>query len=229
MEGKKTKEPSKYSYMRINCNGELPFTFVNLDEFDKLDEYKQIRPLFSHYEEDGKMIYIGKTKYTLWCSNGKRYNVEMYFDEDGLSKKLLPNHRINAMINLGRFTSKKFDYLNEKTRNQQIKDCWGSNYMVGDVICKITTGKPIPDCSIFGDNPIKSIMERRFPNTRMKNKYGEFLAEVMVDEFYTEKYIKEMGGVGWERVKYNIGPKECDDEEYLELLKGWGIDWDDEE
>jgi len=222
MEGRKTKEPSKYSYMRINHSGELPFTFVNLDEFDKLDEYKQIRPLFSHYEEDGKMIYLKKTKYTLWCSNGKRYNVEMYIDEDGLSKDLQPNHRINAMINLGRFTSKKFDYLNEKTHNQQTKNCWGSNYIVGDVICKITTGKPIPDCSIYGDNPIKSIAEKRVPNTRMKNLYGD-KADKKMSVFYTKLWSNQP----WKFVDYNLRNTACDDEEYLDLLRGWG--YEDEE
>ena len=231
----------KYSYIRINANGDIPMDFVNLDDIKKGEEYEHIRTLFSHHTSEendvgGKEpIYIRPEKYSLWCSDGKRYNVAIYFDEDGLSKKLLPNHRINAMVDCGRFTSKKFDYIG-KTRNQEIKDTWGSSYFVGDVIIKLPTGKPIPDCSIFGDNPIKHLLsfDNIKPNTRMINKYGRENAFMMKCPFATKK---RMGSVidadywdnpEWE-VKiedYRMMPDPCDNTEYKQLLRDWGVDFD---
>ena len=217
-----------YSYLRINSNGDIPMDFVNLADIKKDEEYQNIRPLFSHHtskenDVDGKFpIYLNITKYSLWCSDGKRYNVQIYFDEDGLSKKLLPNHRANAMVDAGRFTSKKFDYIG-KTRNQEIKEAWGSGYFVGDVIMKFTTGKPIPDCSIFGENPINFIMDKRLkkPNTRMINKHGEGMAELMFNPFAAKRW--DTVERNWEKQEYRIIPTGCEDTEYLELLKSWGM------
>ena len=213
----------KFSFLRINSNGDIPQEFCNIDNYDDGELYGNLRPLFSHYEKGkGEIggtepIYIGTSKYTLWCNNGKRYKVELFYDEDGQNKSLLPNHRMNAMADAGRFTSKKFDYIpkNNKNHNQNIKTNWGSNYFVGDIICKFSTGKPFPDCSIFGENPINFIMSKKTPNTRMINAYGTF------EE--AENAINECIMMGDEFVDYHIIPKVCEDDEYKELLKSWGI------
>jgi hypothetical protein len=97
----------------------------------------------------------------------------MYYDDEGLCKYLPINHVANAMLDCGRFTSKKFDYVDEKSYNQQLKDAWGAFKRVGDIICKIRTGTPIPDCSIFGDNPVSWIHSHKKPNARMIAKIGD--------------------------------------------------------
>jgi hypothetical protein len=214
----------KHSYLRINADGDIPMDFINLaDDVPKLEVWNELKKLCSHYDADmgERSIYFGTNKYSLWCSDGKRYNVEILYDEEGVSKKLVPNHRMNAMVDAGRFTSKKFDYIG-KSRNQEIKECWGSNYFVGDVIIKVVTGKPIPDCSIFGDNPLDFILQGHIPNRRMINKYGHetlhmFWAtstKVMNDKFFSDP--------DWKDTEYWLLPTREVDSEYIDLLKSWG-------
>jgi len=172
----------KWSLIRINAppnreyeegdeDNYVPFEFVNIDgEFS----YEQLRPLLSHYDKDKpREICIGQSSYSLWCSNGKRRKIQIYYDDEGLCKTLSVNHTANAMVDCGRFTSKKFDYVDEKSHNQQMKDEWGAPRLVGDIICKIRTGTPIPDCSIFGQNPVSWIYNYKKPNSRMIAKCGD--------------------------------------------------------
>jgi len=221
---------TNYSYLRINANTDIPQVFVNLDDIKKGEEFENLRPLFSHstdytYKED---LFLGRSKYSMWCSDGKRYNVQIYYDTEGLEKGLLPNHRVNAMIDAGRFTSKKFDYIG-KTRNQDIKETWGSNYFMGDVIIRLTTGKPIPDCAIYGENPLKFLMDIKKPNRRMINKYGEEASLMMIHPFYTKKMptglvtSDDWENADWEKEDYHIIPRRCENTEYFELLKSWGL------
>ena len=216
-----------YTYIRYNANGETPMEFVNLaDSVPKDEEWNELKATMSHYEGKGS-IYFSKAKYALWCSDGKRYNVEIFYDEDGLNKGLPPNHRINAMVHLGRFTNKNFNYIGD-TRNQQIKDTWGSNYFVGDVIIKVVVGKPIPDISVFGDNPIQAIFAQHRPNNRMVSKYGREKAIMKFSPIH--KKVMPTGLVtadSWENadyefVDYHILPINCEDQEYLDLLESWG-------
>jgi hypothetical protein len=219
-----------YCYLRFNANGETPMEFVNLaDSVPKDETWAELKKTMSHYKGGGgDTIYLRPVKYTLWCSDGKRYKVEILFDDDGSHKGLLPNLRFNAMVNLGRFTTKSFDYIG-KSRQQEIKETWGSNYFVGDVIVKVQEGKPIPDCSIFGENPIKSIFAQRIPNTRMINKYGREKAMMMFSPIH--KKVMPTGMITadswenapWEVSDYHLIPKKGADDEYLELLKGWGF------
>ena len=214
-----------YCYLRFNANGETPMEFVNLaDSVPKDRVWDELKKTMSHKGT----IYLRPAKYTLWCSDGKRYKVEILFDDEGLTKKLLPNHRFNAMVNLGRFTTKKFDYIGQ-SKQQDIKECWGSNYFVGDVIVKVVEGKPIPDCSIFGDNPIQSIFEKRLPNTRMINKYGREKAMGMISPIHTKKMptglvnADSWENAPWEITQYRATTSDAPDD-YLELLKGWGVE-----
>jgi len=173
----------KWSLMRINAptldeEDYKPFEFVNVDDGDFHCHY-QLRPLFSHAGE--KTIFITHHSFSLWCSNGKRYKVELYFDEEGAMphKALTPNWGANAMIDAGRFTSKKFEYVDDNSYNQKLKTAWGSNYIYGDCICKIYTGKPLPDCSIYGDNPLSFMYREITPSRRMITKHGDEIARNM--------------------------------------------------
>ena len=214
------------AYIRYNANGETPMEFVNLaDTVPKNEVWDELKKTMSHHGE-GRITFARST-YNLWCSDGKRYKVEILFDEDGLHKKLLPNHRFNAMVDLGRFTSKKFNFIGQ-SRNQDIKESWGSNYFVGDVIVKVTAGRPIPDISIFGDNPIKSILKKKTPNARMESKHGVQESVVMFSAVYKKELghgllLRDAGVETWEWVDYWIFPEDCENQEYIDLLKGWGI------
>tara|TARA_Y100000401_G_scaffold60121_1_gene47668 strand:+ start:274 stop:975 length:702 start_codon:yes stop_codon:yes gene_type:complete len=216
----------KYCYLKINALGDVPMEFVNLaDSVPKDEVWDELKKTMSHYKEDGEPIYFSKSKYAFWCSDGKRYNIEVLFDDDGLNKGLTPNHRYNAMVNLGRFTSKKFDYIG-KSRNQDIKDMWGANFGVGDMILKIVEGKPIPDCAIFGDNPLTSIMRTPRPNKRMITKYGAekalnkmsaVMRQVMPDGIVSRDAFEN---ASWERREYPL-IKGNEDQSDIDMIIGW--------
>ncbi|MAB39897.1 MAG: hypothetical protein CL525_12505 [Aequorivita sp.] len=216
---------AKYSYIRINASGDTPMEFVNLaDSVTRDEEWNEIKATMSH-ASDGP-IYLKPQKFALWCSDGKRYQVEFYYDDDGLAKVLYPNHRFNAMAHAGRFTTKKFDYVG-KSKQEELKTWWGSNYAVGDVIVKVQTGKPIPDVSVFGDNPIKFIFQYRDPNARMLSKYGDRATKIM-SAFKGKKMpqglvsLDALENAEWERKEYRINcTKGEQDEEYNSLVEDW--------
>lgn len=216
------------SYLKINANGSTPTEVVDLSDVPKADRMDELRKNLSHSAMGGSdRIFLDSSTYTLWCSDGKRYKVEIVFDDDGNHKGLIPNHRINAMVNLGRFTSKKFNYVG-KSRNQDIKDTWGSNYFLGDVFVKITTGRPLPDISIFGSSPILSIVGHDFiPSAKMSATHAD--AEGMLDprraraDYGNPNSPKNAGGMLWEFKDYHIIHKECRNVEYITLLKSWGV------
>ena len=206
---------TNYSYLRINANTDIPCEFVDPDK-DLKD-----------------MIRTG-SKYSLWCTDGKRYNVKIFYDDSGqddLGNPLLPNHRVNAMIDAGRFTSKKFDYIG-KTRNQDLKEHWGSSYFMGDVVLVVIDGKPIPDCCIYGENPLEFLLDIKEPNRRMINKYGEEKSRMMIHPgmgmvmpsgTITAEYFENPI---WEVKDYHIVPIGCENTEYIELLKSWGWEYE---
>ena len=167
-----------------------------------------------------------------WCDDGKTHSLEICFDEDGLRKRLPPNHRVNAMIHAARFTTKSFDTVGQ-SRNQQLKDSWGSNYVVGDVYFKVPLGGPSPDLSIFGNNPINFLMQERKASKQMEQRYGNEDAVNMLNPRRKKTLPSSFSGnVGqtremlnnckWEFVDYHIIANRCDDDSYKALLGSWG-------
>ena len=217
---------STHAYIRINAKGDCPMDFVNLaDSVPKHEVWDELKATMSHHDDKCRITF-GTRKYALWCSDGKRYNVEVLFDEDGIHKCLLPNHRMNAMVDAGRFTTKKFDYVG-KSHNQDIKEMWGSNYFVGDIIIKVIAGKPIPDCSIFGDNPLVFLKGHKKVSNRMRSKYGDS-AENVINPF--RKKVMPTGMVTaddfenapWEVAEYRITSEAGQgDEEFTAMVKSW--------
>mgnify|MGYP003116257437 FL=1 len=226
---------SKHSYIRINAKGDCPMDFVNLaDSVPKDEVWNELKATMSHHDKG--RISFGSRKFALWCSDGKRYNVDVLFDDDGIHKCLAPNHVMNAMVDAGRFTDKEFNFIG-KSHNQDIKEMWGSNYFVGDVIIKVITGKPIPDCSIFGDNPIVFLRSHKKVSNKMRRKYGDS-AEDVINPF--KKKVMPTGMVSaddfknapWEKVGYAASRediKEADEVEYCAKYCRCGCEWDFED
>ena len=224
---------SAHSYIRINANGDCPMDFVNLASSVPKDEvWDELKATMSHHDDKCRITF-GMRKFALWCSDGKRYNVDVLFDEDGIHKCLAPNHGMNAMVDAGRFNTKKFDFIG-KSHNQDIKEMWGSNYFVGDVIIKVITGKPIPDCSIFGDNPIVFLRSHKKVSNRMRSKYGDS-AENVINPF--KKKVMPTGMVTaddfknapWEKVGYRASRgdiKAAEEAEYCAKYCRCGCEWD---
>ena len=208
------------SYLKINANSSTPKEVVDLTGVPKDEILEELKKSMEHCGMGGSNeIFLSRSTYTLWCSDGKRYKVEVLYDDSGQPKGLVPNHRINAMVDLGRFTSKKFNYIG-KSRNQDIKDTWGSNYFVGDVFVKVTAGRPIPDIEIFGSNPLRSILSQYCPeimsptpSPKMIRLHGLEKSKRMFDPT-----LSELGSGD-----YPVIPKTCRNVEFIALLKSWGF------
>ena len=125
-------------------------------------------------------VRIERTSLEFWTDDGKTHYFEFIYDEDRKKKGLPPNHNVNAMIHAARFTTKNFDTV-EHSRNQELKDSYGSNYIVGDVYIVVPARCPFPDLLIFGDNPIEFIKQERTPSTQMKQEYGTEVAGHMLN------------------------------------------------
>lgn len=120
---------------------------------------------------------LGIQRYELWCIDGVRYGYHVFWDEDGRRPKLLePNHRANAMVDAGRFISTEFNYIDDESPNQQMKEAQGSNYFFGDIVIFIGEGDPRPDVSIYGQNPVKFITTVKTPSAEMIANHGKRFA-----------------------------------------------------
>lgn len=211
-------------------------------DFVEKQEYECIRSLLTHdrpvegvWGAGDPDIWIERQHFLVWCDDGKRHKVGMYCDETGKLKGLLPNHRVNAMIDAGRFTTKGFDCIG-KSHNQNIKDEYGCNFLVGDVIIKVDAGKPLPDLSIFGDSPVAFLLREKTPNLDMKKEYGESLAGNMIQStmkktpvpsgFYTSlEYHDLIKNRKWIPHDYNYGIEDSsENNEYRALLQSWGVE-----
>ncbi len=233
---------SSYRLLRINASGVHPETIAHLEEFnDGNDKRDNIQSLLTYKNKDAyqkwksvitdECLFIEHGTYSMWCKDNKRHQIRTFCDEKGRSKGLLPNHRANAMIDAGRFTTREFDFI-DITRNQNLKDSWGSNYVVGNLICEIELDGDndaiIPDSRIFGDNPIQFILSHETVSTKMKATYGSDLAMNKLNprmkyKFSTSTICEDRLKPKWEFVDYHCMPNDCIDEEYKMLLRSWGV------
>ena len=115
----------------------------------------------------------------LWGTNRRRNRYTCYMDEQGLDHHLDPNHRMNAIVDAGRFTTLNRDTVDD-CKNQKLKDHYGSNYFFGDVVVEVPEGSVPPDHSMYGIDPISSITRGNIPSQSMIERYGETLAGQML-------------------------------------------------
>ena len=224
--------------MRINClvphdTDVYPIEINNNKEGELRD---QIR-MFMH----DKTVSISCREYWIWCDDGQRRLVTVYYDEEGLVKHLYPNHRMNALITAGRFTTRDFnDTVNrtglaqQRNINQELKDQWGSNFIVGEAICVIDHEHPLPDVNIYGSDPIGFVRSKRTPSQSMVDEFGESKSHDMIHSnrkyrdlpsHSTSQQTKaHFANPPFEDVTYPVYPSCCKLSDFLPLLNQWGYD-----
>lgn len=172
--------------------------------------------------------------YHLWCEDNQRRVFSVVFDEEGLCKRLYPNHWVNAMIHAGRFTSKTFDNVDDESRNPQIKESQASNYIVGDAVILVPSGDVQPDLGVVGDNPIRFITRQIQPGIMsMVSQHGAVAAAYKIDYRTILELFNDSSGSGismrWALQQYHIlppvseGGRSCYDQNYLLMLQSWGF------
>lgn len=164
---------AQFTLLRINTQGDVPMDFVNVDAPDH-SLYEHLREV-GNWGEHGE---VGTNNYAFYTADGRRMKYEVYFAGNGLNEKQQPNHRANAMAIYGMYH--KNGTPDEKCRQFQLKEEWGCRFFVGDIIIRIKKNQPLPDVSVFGDNPLSYIMAlrsercRETPTRQYQNKYADW-------------------------------------------------------
>ena len=221
-------------YHRINANSNESFVEAQIHDFDADadDEYARLQSLLAHERAkvDGKweacddFLLVEIQKLTMWCNDGKARELTVFMDENGRGKSLLPNHRANALIDAGRFTTKDREEFKEG-RNQSLKEHQGCSFVYGNVVCKIPFGGARPDHSVYGNNPLMYVTQPRAPSAKMIRNHGEELARNKLSPTKKMNTLSMLysGRITWEDTSYHVVPKNCTNFEYKMLLKKWGV------
>ena len=233
----KDSTPSHY-YHRINANSAEPFTNAHVQDFDgdPHDEFARLRSLLTHrrampngkWDHGDENLYLGSNIFTLWCDDGELRELTVFVIENGGANLLLPNHRANALIDAGRFTSKDRIEFNHG-RNQSLKEHYGCNFVWGDVVCKIPIDTAGPDHTVYNNNPLRYMLETREPTSEMVNAHGEEMARnklVTTRKMDVVASINAPGNPIWKDTTYLLAPKNCTNYEFKILLSMW-IESDD--
>ena len=228
--------------VRINCNTiqakdilTIDITSADADDYDH-----QLRENLLLLSRDQAAIYRSRD-YWIWGVDGQRHLITLYYDYDAEDKHLVPNHRANALITAGRFTTTAFNDVVDRTEdstrrncNQELKDQWGSSFLFGDVICVINAEDSLPDFDIYGHNPIDFIRADRVPSQAMVDEFGENKAHNMIhfSRRYSnmptsptrEELNEYLADPPYEGVVYPLfhRPNIPADKNYLALLQLWG-------
>ena len=131
-------------------------------------------------------------------------------DENGPTHELDPNHRMNAMVDAGRFTTLTRHTVDD-CKNQRLKEHQGSNYFYGDVVVAVPVGFVPPDHSMYGTDPINSITGRNSPCQAMIDRYCKTLAEQKIShcrayDLSNMEAIIRNGTMQWKLKPYMIAP-----------------------
>ena len=221
-------------YHRVNANSNESFIEAQIRDFDADadDENAHLRSLLTNerpkpngkWEACDDFLFVEIQKFTMWCDDGKFRELTVCMDEDGRKKSLLPNHRANALIDAGRFTSKdREDFI--EGRNQSLKEHQGCSFVYGNMVCKIPFGGARPDHSVYGNNPLRYILQPRAPSAKMIRSHGEELAKNKLSPTRNMVTLSVLssGPSRWEDASYHVAPKNCTNFEFKMLLKKWGV------
>lgn len=207
-------QDKEYTFLRVNHSGEIPCDMIRIvDDDHDLGLYDQIRQ-HAHFRGE-----VGYHTYTLYNVEGKRAKYEIYYAGNGLNEKLQPNHRINGMLANSMYLPSGAP--DEKCRQFILKQEWGCNWFVGDVLIRLKKNQTLPDVSRCGNiiqdttrdylygNRINDIVPQRY-----KNKHNDWLFRASLG--WTQPF-----GQAPEQYSY---PYFCGDsrtltEEYIEHVK----------
>ena len=208
-----------YSYFRINAVSEIPVSI--------LPDTNLHAGLFDESAENG-YVHHDSSSMMLWDMNGKRRKFTILFDGEGLLKRLVPNHRFNAMCDFGRYTDGNMDTVDDSA-NQAKKDSWGANYYVGNVLVEVPDGDSPPNVSVYGENPIVYLFKKRniVPSPRMVAQWGEEVAKRKLHPLMAIVFQPpfDIMTIPWKAKKYNLWCSSAStNDEYQNRLKDWGLE-----
>lgn len=229
--------PTHY-YHRINSNSAERYRDAQVRDFnaDATDTEAHVQSLLTHrtplstgrWDHGDESISVKCGWFNMHCTDGVRRDIKAWFHEENGLKSLIPNHRANAMIDAGRFETAERTEMSDNF-NQILKDYKGCNFVFGDLVCEIPTGTPVPDHSIYGNNPLWYIMQPRKPPAELIEKLGQEMAVNKLSP--TRKYdIIATGDTGtpvWQDATYYAVPRVCGDIEFKTLLQLWGVPRDE--
>jgi hypothetical protein len=168
-------QDKEYTFLRVNHSGEIPCDMIRIvDDDHELGLYDQIRK-HAHFQDE-----VGYHTYTLYNVEGKRAKYEIYYAGNGLNEQLQPNHRINGMLANSMYLPSGSP--DNKCRQFLLKQEWGCNWFVGDVLIRLKKNQKLPDVSRCG-NMIEMTTQDymysdRFADTipkRYKTEYPDWL------------------------------------------------------
>lgn len=220
-------------YHRINANSAEPFTTARVQDFGAGPDNQRdhLLSLLTHRQATlgGKWghgdenLGLESSTYTLWCDDGELRELTVFMNENGRAC-LPPNHRANALIDAGRFTSKDRTEFKDG-RNQSLKEHGGCNFVWGDVVCKIPFGTAGPDHTVYKNNPLRYILQPREPTAEMVKAHGEEMARnklLPTRKMDISASFRSMKPV-WGDTAYQLGQNNCTNYEFKILLSLWGV------
>lgn len=230
---------SRHYYHRINCNSAEPYRDARVREFnadpDDCDAHiislmsNRVPTVTGSWEAGDMTIVLEAKSFAMPCIDGVIRNFTVWWDEEGRSKGLIPNLRANALFYAGCFTSVDGIQFADNY-NQRIKESYGCNFAFGDLIVQVPDGTPPPDHNIYGENPLRYILQPREPSAHMIAVHGRELATNKLSpkrkldvEATIRRGTLDPRSFVWCDVNLLVAPSTCRNLELKLLLATWGV------
>lgn len=210
-----------YTLIRIPTQGQVPCEFINFQADQPEDK------LYEHLRSEcgwGKHGWVSHNNYKFYDINGKHKSYEVYFCGEGLDLNLQPNHKANAMAGVGMYLPSGSP--DEKARQFHLKQAWGCNWFVGDIVIRIKQGQVLPDCAIYGENPFQWMLTRATPigTTILANPSAQYKAK-HTDWFARANLMLQLTDAGtgteYKRSDYKFHTPVGLTREYADTLLEW--------
>ena len=211
-----------FTILHIPTSGDVPCEFKNVQDDDH-NLYDFLRKQ-SDWQVEGVSTcgaWVSYHNYKFHSVDGRHLNYEVYFCGEALDLNLQPNHRATAMASMGMYG--KNGNPDEKSRQYELKNAWGCNFFYGDIFIRIKKNQPLPDATIYGENPLAFMvahateMGREFaPVTKAwKRKHQDWFPRANLG------MMKPMGQTQWERHDYKFFGQKNVTQEFKDTLLGW--------